>query len=217
MNLKMSPVESQFIRLYVKTIRRRYSAVKTTIDLMHPNCLGVTNFADAARMAAHLDGLYEDFDTAIEAYAEHADLRLIPAPPSPSFDELADLFTLSFFKIMRVAESSAAGLPVKQDTGWHSGKPTEWKKVLNEQQNFFSDPAQKIPAALAKLFDVLPKFFAFLSGSNAANSWPPLSLGSKKLWPPDLDENENDYEIDGLSEDEDFDSFDPFAPDDDFD
>ena len=212
----MSHAELQFIRLYVTTLRREYYLLRSVIDLMHPTGLGIKSFTDAANMAVELEDMHKDFEAQISRVQKKDKIKKTNVPPGPTMDELADLFSLSFFKLVTVAETPETG-KVKTDDGWFSGKPTEWKKTIQLYKNTPKEAGFSIPDLLSNFFNTLIKFFPLDQNHKTWHEgpWGP----TKKLWPP-LDEYSNSaeqYFEDDDDEDEDngMSQFDMFFGDDD--
>jgi hypothetical protein len=215
----MSQAEMQFIRLYVATLRREYYLLRSVMDLMHPSGLGLKSFIDATNAAVALDEMHQDFEANISRIQKKRKMRKIAVPQGPTTDELADMFSLSFFKLVTVTEKpNETGVvdSVKQDDGWFSGKPAEWKKTLALYKNTPKSAGDNLPNLLSNFLATLLKFFPFEPGQK---DWHKFPFGTtKKLWPPqnnyieDEDEQyfDEDDEDDGMSE---FDMF--FGNDDD--
>lgn len=157
-------------------------------------------------MALGLDEMHKDFDSKINRIQQKKKLQKIRAPAGPTTDELADMFSLSFFKLVTVTEEPKTGNSVKQDDGWFSGKPAEWKKTLALYKNTPKSAGDPLPNLLSSFLTTLLKFFPFEPGHK---NWHEFPFGTtKKLWPPqgeyaeDNDEQyfEDDDEDDGMSQ-----------------
>lgn len=184
----MSPVEIQFIRLYVTSLRREYYLVRSVMDLMGPHGLNVKDFAAATNMAVTLQTMHDDFETALNCVAKKDNIRKINFPTGPTADELVDLFSLSFFKLVTVKDSAkTAGGEEKIDNGWFSGKPTEWKNSLQLYTSAPKNAGTYFPDLLSNFFNTLFKFFHF---DAQHKKWNDDSFGTtKKLWPNNSLEN----------------------------
>lgn len=205
---EMSPSEVQFIRLYITTLRREYALLKTVLDLMHPDNLGVKSFTDATKLALGLAEMQQDFDSKIRRIQRKNSMRTMYLPPSPSLDELANLFSLSFFKLVTTADLPAG---VKySNKGWFSGKPTEWKKTLWQYKDVPKDKTNKLPDLLTDFFTAALKFFPFDNKKWLSDK----SNVTKKVWPPDT-KNWGVYDDDIDDDSLDFDPFDWLFGDDD--
>lgn len=212
----MSQAEMQFIRLYVATLRREYYLLRSVLDLMHPTGLGLKSFIDATNMALTLDALNKDFDDKINRVQRKQKLRKVAVPASPTTDELAAMFSLSFFKLVTVTEATATTGAVKKDAGWFSGKPAEWKKTLTLYKNTPKLPGDDLSNSLSSFFATLLKFFPFEHGHK---NWHEFPFGTtKKLWPPQnkyVEDNEDKQYFDDDDDDSDMSQFDMFFDNDD--
>ncbi len=178
-NIKqMSPAEVLFIRTYIVAMRRQYDLLNTVMDLMDPDNLGIADVAVATRVATELQDMHADFDSALHelpGYSKFA--RRIPKA-EPSMDQLADLFSLSFFKMVTVIKSTLG--EKKKDDGWFSGKPDEWQATLKTMQNAPALPDDAYTACLNALAKLFPKF--------GPDMWPLIDNKSPdvplKHWPP---------------------------------
>lgn len=206
----MSPAEIQFIRLYITTLRREYYLVRSVVDLMHPSGLGLKSFSEATSVALGLAELQQDFDAKLRQLQKKNHPRTKFVSTGPTIDELADLFSLSFFKIITTGESPA-GVKSAHNKGWFSGKPTEWKKTLQSYKDVPKNKTQSLPDLLTDFFSAALKFFPFDNKTWLSNK----SNLTKKIWPPDPN---NWYdEIDDEDDDDDtsLNPFDWFFGDDD--
>jgi len=180
----MSPFEMQFISVYVAALRRHYHELRTAIEVMNPRELAVDDFYTAAKIAAELRDLHENFEAQLLVLRRKHKFNLRSARPSPTEDELVDLFGLSFFKLMPPGAAITDG----NATGWFSGKPQEWEtsvKAYTAANKNEQSPANEFPAYfkfLAKLFLFDTPFVKKQPNSN------------KKLWP--LAEDFNGYDDD---------------------
>lgn len=209
----MSPVEIQFIRLYVTTLRREYYLLKSVMDLMHPTGLGIKSFTEATNMALALDEMHKDFDAKLSRIQKKDHIRRINIPDGPTMAELTDMFSLSFFKIVTVEESGPghANKEITSD-GWYSGKPTEWKKSLALYKKAPKDAGFDLPDLLSNFFNTLIKFFPF---DKNHKHWHEGPFGpTKKLWPP-ADETNEDEQYFEDDDDDDASPFNMFFDDDD--
>lgn len=195
----MSPAEVQFIRLYITTLKREYYLVRSVMDVMHPNGLGVKSFTAATKLALGLAEMQQDFDAKLRGVQKKNSLRTKFVSPGPTLDELADMFSLSFFKIITTVENESAGKSYKNN-GWFSGKPTEWKKTLYSYKDAPKNKAASLPDLLTEFFTTALKFFPFDNKTWLSNK----SNLTKKIWPPD---SKNWYDD---IEDDDDPSVDPF-------
>lgn len=181
----MSPVEVQFIRVYVNALRKHYDTIRTAIDVMNPKELGVEDFNTATRVAVKMRDLHADFDDAIRKLHRKHKTPTRPIKPVPTEDDLADLFGLSFFKL--VTKASITDKPeqfVIPHEGWFSGKPNEWKNSLKAYKEV-PKPTQADLAAniLSQYLSIFSKFFHI---NDTFNKKPPFG-GGKKVWPTEQD------------------------------
>jgi hypothetical protein len=203
----MSPAELQFIRLYVTTLRREYYLLRSVMDLMHPTGLGIKSFTAAANMAVELDGMHKDFEAQLARVQKKDKLKKSNIPIGPTMNELADMFSLSFFKLVTVEDTPETG-KVKTDDGWFSGKPNEWKKTLQLYKNTPKDAGFSLPDLLSNFFNTLLKFFP--SDLNH-KTWHEGPWGpTKKMWPPANEYNADDQYFDDDDDDEDDNGMSPF-------
>lgn len=187
----MSPDEVQFIRLYIQTMRREYHLLRSVMDLMHPTNLGVKSFSEATRLALGLAEMQQDFDASLRRLQRKKSFRTMYLPPSPSLDELADLFSLSFFKLITTNENSLGG-KIVNNNGWFSGKPTEWKKTLHSYKDVPKNKITSLPDLLTDFFTAALKFFPFDNKTWLSEQ----SSMTKKVWPPDTKDWYTDEEDD---------------------
>jgi hypothetical protein len=120
----VSKTELEFIRVYVTAMRREYALLQNVLALMHPENFDVHCVVTATRIARELQVMHAEFDSSLHALSARHKFRCRSGPDGPTVDQLADLFTLSFFKVV-------TDTPVgKYDDGWFSGEPGAWKKML---------------------------------------------------------------------------------------
>lgn len=193
----MSPSEVQFIRLYVTTLKREYYLLRSVIDLMSPHNLGIKSFIDAANASLKLAELQQDFEEQLRSVQKKNNMRTVLTHTEPTLNELADLFSSSFFKLITTDEN-AVGQKVVDNNGWFSGKPIEWKKTLINYKEIPKDKISSLPNLLVDFFTAALKFFPFDNGGWLSGQ----SNLTKKIWPPgptnwyfddeDIDEDEDD-------------------------
>jgi len=199
----MSPVEMQFIRVYVAALRRHYDELRTVVDIMNPDNLDVKDFYDATKVATALHELHEDFEARLIGVQRKHNLRHRVTKPTPTDDDIADLFGLSFFKLVATAEDDSPTVAAINKNGWFSGKPDEWKNALKSYKNAPKNEEPNLPDLLSQCFSAFAKIFQMY------NTFPdnqPPAFG-KKIWPlknDKLDEyDEPDNPFDWLYEDDD--------------
>lgn len=204
----MSPDEVQFIRLYISTLKREYYLLRSVMDLMHPTNLGVRSFTDATNIALGLEELQQDFEAKLRRVQKKNKCRVRQVATGPTLDELADMFSLSFFKLITTAKPTA-GEKTLYNNGWFSGKPNEWKKTLNSYKGVPKDKKPALPDFLTDFFNAALKLFPFDNKTWLSDQ----SNLTKKVWPPDT---KNWYvEDDDDDPDPNLDPFDWFFGDDD--
>jgi hypothetical protein len=152
---KLSVAEVKFIKTYVAAIKRDYDVLASVLHLMDPEKLGVQSIVQATDLAYELQELHLDFDAGLRNVAGRHKFRHMPAKPSPTTDEVADLFTLSFFKVV---EKTSKG---SKDDGLFSGEPDSWQQVFKSLQNAskhhkLKDMMSFYTKALFNLFPKLP-------------------------------------------------------------
>ena len=148
----ISKSEQQFIRTYVAAMKRDYHLLWSVLDLMNPTHLGVKEIVIAARLAKDLQQLQADFDGELLALQQKHRLKHKSfSPPAPTTEDLAELFTLSFFKVITTTPKGK-----KKDDGWFSGEPESWKEMAHTIQSIDVNTLPKIIgsyiATLIKLF-----------------------------------------------------------------
>lgn len=197
---EMSPVEVQFIRLYILTLRREYFLLRSVLDLMSPENLGVKSFTDATKIALGLAEMQQDFDSKIRRIQKKNSMRTLYLPPVPTLDQLADLFSLSFFKVVAATDDLPSGK--FHNKGWFSGKPAEWKKTLGQYKEVPKNKTNNLPDVLTDFFTAALKFFPFDNNKWLTNK----SNVTKKIWPPTT----KNWGLDDDEIDDDSFDFDPF-------
>jgi hypothetical protein len=154
----VSKTELQFIRTYVAAMKRDYHLLWSVLDLMNPDALGVKEIVVAARTAQALQEMQADFDSELVALQKKH--RLAPkgfGPATPTTAQLAELFTLSFFKVVTTTPKGK-----KKDDGWFSGEPDSWKDMMQSMQTI---DVNKLPQMLSSYIATLIKLFKpFSSG-----------------------------------------------------
>lgn len=185
----MSTVEKHFIRVYVAAMHRDYDMLRSIFHLMAPTEANVKSVVTAARMARSLREMHAEFDSTLHALAAEHKFREKQLPPVPNLDELADLFTLSFFKIVK---TTGAG-QIKKDDGWFSGEPATWGKTI---KSAFNVNHGALPDVLSTYLQSLKKLL-----SNETT----LDIKNKFWQPPNDKEDFADYfthSLDGQYDDE---------------
>lgn len=213
----MSSEERAFVVAYIRSLRKDFWRVQTVMSLMDPTAgLGVEDFMAAIELAGKINELHVEFEYNLLEVAGHMwkPMSKIKHLDMPSVDQLADLFTLSFFKLVSVAPLGPAGLPEKKDNGWSSGAPGTIETALNLLETGFFDkkpaPVQDPdgPATIAAvILDLFSKLFDWQQVDFAPNadthfaSWVPYLTNPHT---PAEDEYDDFYDTDD-EEDEDWD------------
>jgi len=159
----ISKSEQQFIRVYVAAMKRDYHLLWSVLDLMNPTHLGVKEIVLAARMAKELQHMQADFDSELlvlqkKHRLKHKSFSL----PAPTTEDLAELFTLSFFKVVTTTPKGK-----KKDDGWFSGEPESWKEMAHTIQSI---DVNKLPKIIGAYMATLMKLFKpFDYGSGMAD------------------------------------------------
>lgn len=193
----MSPVEVQFVRLYIVTLRREYDLVRSVLDVMSPDGLSVKNFVAAVNISRGLHEMQRDFDSAISRIQKQKKIRKIDVPLGPTLEELVNLFSLSFFKLITVEDATPETKEKTQHiNGWFSGKPEEWKKTLLSLKSVPKNKGTNLPDLLSNFFQTALKFFPFHEKKWDLDD----DFGVKKIWPA---QNETNYYEDYEDDDED--------------
>jgi hypothetical protein len=105
----ISKTEQHFIRTYVAAMKRDYHLLWSVLDLMSPANLGVKEVVPAARLARQLQQFQADFDGELLALQQKHRLKHKSlSPPEPTTEDLAELFTLSFFKVVTTTPKGMA-------------------------------------------------------------------------------------------------------------
>lgn len=194
----VSKAEKQFIGTYVAAMKRDYHLLWSVIDLTNPTNLGIKDVVSAARVAKKLQALQSDFDGELLALQKKHRLKHKALdPPEPTMDALAELFTLSFFKVVTKTPTGQ-----KKDDGWFSGEPESWKEMTHTIQSIDVNTLPKIIgayiAALIKLFK--PSDYGSAVADAPVNPYWQLPYGTKnnsKLYNEEEyfeDDEDADYE-----------------------
>jgi hypothetical protein len=203
---KLSVAEFKFIKTYVAAMKRDYDVLASVLHLMDPEKVGVRCVVQATELAYRLQDLQFDFDAHLRDIAGRHKFRHMPAKPSPTTDEVADLFTLSFFKV--VAKTSKG----KTDDGLFSGEPDSWQQVFKSLQDAnkhhkLKDMMSFYTKALFNLFPKLPPVFP--KDDPLSFELPPGSFETHSSYEYDEDDDDwpegnagpNDWFYDGTDDD----------------
>jgi hypothetical protein len=181
----MSPVEMQFIRVYVSALKRHYPVIRSVVDLMNPDGLGIQDFYKATTTAVALADMHDDFEQGLQSAKTNNKMRIRKVTESPTEDELADLFGLSFFKLITTApaDDNKKFSPQKLHEGWFSGKPDEWKNTLKAYKDAPTGKDNALTELLTECFNAFAKLFH--KHDMFPHGFKP-GFG-KKLWPAESD------------------------------
>ena len=189
----MSPDELRFIRVYVAALRRHYYDLRTAIDLMNPDGLNIKDFYQAAQVADRLNDMHDDFETRLEDTQKKHHAHRRTTKPHPTEDDIADLFSLSFFKLVTTTkDGSVLAATPHNPIGWFSGKPEEWQKTLKSYKKIPSQHAANFPELLSDCFNAFAKFFHLYD--SFPKGMPPGT--NKKVWPLAQDDMHEEYDYD---------------------
>ena len=188
----LTPLEKNYFRLYASAAKRDYSKMRLAAQLMDPKELSVLCATKATNLACDLDDLHAEFDEHITRLQGKHKFRRKIQRSSPTEDELLDLVTASFFKLvaaLKTSDDDAEG--AYRDAGWFSGSQESWKTNLSAIKAALIANTEKIPekpitplvAAMQLLFNaftgkhqsweadiadfLLPKFYTHSSSAAA--------------------------------------------------
>ena len=184
---KLSLTEIKFIKTYVSAMKRDYDVLTSVMHCMDPKKLGVPCIVQATDLAYDLQELQFDFDAGLREVAGRHKFKHAPAKPSPTTDETADLFTLSFFKVV---EKTVKG---SKDEGLFSGEPDSWQAVFKNlqdasQQHKLKDLMSFYTKAMFKFFPQLPQNDKY--GDPLYFELPPGSFNTHSSYGSDNDEDD---------------------------
>ena len=171
----MSPVEREFIRVYVTAMQRDYDLIRSVLHLMDPAHAGLTSVVAATEAAQRLREMQAEFDSALHALRNKHSFREKKMPLVPDLDAIADLFSLSFFKIIKTAPAGQS----KKDDGWFSGEPAEWSKTIKSALNINYN---SLPKVLTAYLDSLKKMLAndkTVDIDKSDQPWTPPTIANK--------------------------------------
>lgn len=184
----MSPDELKFIRLYCTLLRRQYYEVKTVMAVMSPSNLAVRSPVQAANVANRLNDFGRDFDAAIEKIKKKHKIKekRVLHDEVSFLNELADIFALSFFKVVAVSDEDAENVTLVKD-GWCSGEPSSWTTYVDLSQSPQDDYQKTIMSQIINFF-------------SAITAWKKPTLQHKNV-DPDEDREEYDEDDDWYPDD----------------
>jgi hypothetical protein len=187
---KLSMVEVKFIKTYVSAMKRDYDVLKTVMHCMDPEKLGIHCIVQATDLAYKLQELQFDFDAGLRDVASRHKFKHVLVKPSPTIDETADLFTLSFFKVI---EKTVKG---SKDEGLFSGEPDSWQAVFKSLQN--ANQHHKLKNLLSFYTKAMFKFFPKLPQNDKYDDplpfeLPPGSFNTHSSYDSDSDADDDEW------------------------
>ncbi len=181
---KMSKTELRFIHTYVRALRRDYDLLATAMHLSHPENLDVKDITQATKLAARLQTMHKKFERQLFSLPSVKPLPKYRTSTGPTIEQLAGIFALSFFKLLKVHKPEGTA-EVPQDVGWFSGKPTEWQSALGVLKDILggAPPPKPVPEELlTSCIKMLSHFFGGLDFPLLAEKQSPKKQ-PKKMWP----------------------------------
>ena len=190
---KMSLLEATFIRAYVLAMKRQFPVLDLVIELMNPDGLAVKDVVHATNLAQALQNIGGTFEEAVQALCLKHNFSERPPrrDPTPTLHELTELFTLSFFKVMKSTDH------VKLDAGWFSGEPGSFHK--NFVAHMLDPDSGPIDAIYKKMTDQLLLdnwSIAALFGKDLEGTQNHWMLPEDTLQPYGDEDDDEDYEDD---------------------
>jgi hypothetical protein len=196
---KITQTEIEFIRVYVRAMKREYHLLHSVLALMHPEQLGMRCIVAATKAAKELQEMQAEFDQSVALLSTQHQMRVRKTADVPTADDLADMFTMSFFKVISPTPYG------KKDDGWFSGEPGTLESLFKSLKKLEKD---KLPNALATYFAAAFKLFAannkkYPLADDPLNHWnlPPQTFKFKG-YASYKDEN---YEDDDEEDDDEYD------------
>lgn len=199
---KMSKTELRFIYTYVRSLRRDYDLLATVMHIMHPETLDIRDITQATNMAVALTREHAEFENRLFSLPSVRPLSKYPRTHLPTIEQLASIFALSFFKLLKLSKSSAEDQP-PQDAGWFSGKPAEWQSALIVLKDILGDkpPKKSVPdELLTSCMKMLSHFFGGFEFPLIAEKHT-IKKPPQKMWPVAEAALDWDAEIDDDDED----------------
>lgn len=219
LNSDISPEERVFIVTYIRALRREFWRLHTVMSLMDDKLgLAITDVTRAVELTEAIDDMHGEFEYDLKQIAtKFSPFRSkIKVVDMPTVDQLADLFTFSFFKLVSIEPLEPLGPPVKVDNGWSSGQPGTLQTALSLLESGYLDKKAALPAPPpdtigAAVFDLLSKLFNWQSPETAADAisffdWFPFlkAAGNDK----NDDYADDDYGDDAEDDDSWYDAYD---------
>lgn len=181
---KMSETELRFIHTYVRALKRDYDLLATVMHVAHPENLDVRDITQATKLAATLSKMHQKFERTLFSLPSVKPLPKYRTSVGPTIEQLASIFALSFFKLLKVDKAGGKSQPPK-DAGWFSGKPAEWQAALLTLKDILGDkpPKKTVPdELLTACMKMLSHFFGGLEFPLLAETQYPKNP-PKKVWP----------------------------------
>lgn len=173
----MTPVEINFIKVYVTALKRHYAEISTVVDIMNPDNLGIKQFYEAACAAQQLTKMHDEFERKMAVVRRKHKIKMIAAAPYPSDEDLADLFSLSFFKLVTGPKDAASKNAKTKQHGWFSGQPEEWQKSVKSYKGVPDAVGDELANLLSQCFNAFAKFLYKSDGKSLDFKY------GKKVWP----------------------------------
>lgn len=154
----MSPTELQFIRVYCSRLRVEYDSIRTVMALMTPTECGIKSPVAATKIADGLKKLSVNFDEQLTSIRQKHGLKekRVPWDEAKFLNELADIFALSFFKIVAYDNVEEAVTPKIVKDGWCSGEPSSWAQQLEDDSPESAYEANVISAIVQFFSSLMP-------------------------------------------------------------
>lgn len=158
------------------------------MSIMSPTNLDIRSPVRAASIANQLRQLGQDFDAAIDKIKKtHAIKEKRVLHDEISFlNALADIFALSFFKVVAVNAEDAEQVNLIKD-GWCSGEPASWVAHINSEAGPQGQYQKTIMSQILNFFSTI-------------TAWKKPTLRHKKVEPDEereeYDENDDWYNDD---------------------
>lgn len=182
---KMSVTELLFIHTYVKALRRDYDLLSTVMHVSHPDVLDLKDIVAATRFARRAHRLQDEFEDKLFSLPRVTQLPRYRVHSGPTIEQLAAVFALSFFKLIKVHKTNVSE-DMLQDNGWFSGEPAKWKTALMVMKDLLGQAPPKKPLPNELLTTCIQMLNHFFGGANftlnAEKKFPTKS--PKKMWPP---------------------------------
>jgi hypothetical protein len=120
----------EFVRCYAPAARRDFHVFMCAVQIMSKSGLEIKCPVKAAAVAQELHYLHDEFNLAVSKLATQHKYRKrgsVTENEIPT-DAIVRILRVSFFKVIQ----KDASLATKQDTGWYSGHPFDWKTAITD-------------------------------------------------------------------------------------